>query len=148
MRPTVDCRAEPVVAALMADHAGLVGRVHRILGCLDNGNTTLAGALTRELAASFAHHVAMEEAGLFTQMRKCTTAAARIDRLIGDDRRVIARLSHPASLVEPERLRQALAELVDHIGSEDADLFPLALSALPAKCWDVVEDVHQRYLTL
>jgi hypothetical protein len=54
----------------------------------------------------------------------------------------------PRILDDPQKLRASLADLVRYADTQDQELFPYALQALPWERWGLVEDVQQQFLTV
>jgi hypothetical protein len=71
-----------------------------------------------------------------------------IDQLTVQGGRLLGVLRSPGIVDDPERLRAGLADLVRYGETQDHELFPYALEALPWERWGVVEDIHQRFLTV
>jgi hypothetical protein len=129
----------------MADHAWISTRVRWIKEALDRRDTDGLGSLVAGLAKTFAHHAAVEEAGLFTQLRGAGEALEEVAELIADHRRIVAGLTADTAS-SPDQLRRVLDELVCHAQVEDNDLFPYAMQMLPNERWGQVEEIHQRMM--
>ncbi len=136
------CEAEPVIEALMADHAWIASRVRaitRALGQNDTGNVQLLAA---ELAEEFGRHAALEEAGLFTQLREAGEAVDEVERLTVEHRQLAEGFS--ASVKSGgDSLGILLAMLMRHAQAEDNDLFPYAMQMLPNECWEEISRVDR-----
>ena len=141
------CEAVPVIETLMDNHTEIAARVRRIIQALDEHRLVQAAEFTTQLAATFAHHTAIEEAGLFAQLKESGTTTDDLDRLVIEHARLRAALGDPGFISEPSRLRTVLADLLRHAQGEDTNLFPLALQVLPTQRWDLIEAVHQQLLT-
>lgn len=132
------CEAEPLVTALMDDHAVIADLAYRAGQALEAGDTASAGSLMAELAGRFEVHSFKEDTGLFAELAAAGEAVGEVERLLADHRRLRPLLASPGLAGQPDRLRAALADLEVHAQTEDNDLFPYALQVLPAASWDRV----------
>ncbi len=135
------CEAEPLITALMDDHAMIADLAYRALQALDAGDIETAGSLVAEVAERFEAHSLGEEAGLFAEMTAAGEAPVEMARLVADHRRLRPMLASPGLAADADRLRAALADLERHAQSEDNDLFPYALQVLPADSWDRINEI-------
>ena len=132
------CEAEPLITALMDDHAAMADLAYRAGQALDSGDIASARSLMAELSGRFEVHSFKEDAGLFAELAAAGEAAGEVERLLADHRRLRPLLASPGLAGRPDRLRAALADLELHAQTEDNDLFPYALQVLPAASWDRV----------
>lgn len=135
------CEFEGVIAELMADHEEVALLARTAESALAGGDERDAVAVSSLVAGLFALHGAKEEAGLFAEMRAEDLAVDVIARLEEEHRRIRAALAVLAR-GDTTGLGRVLAELVDHAGREDTDLFPAALALLPNDCWPRIAKVH------
>lgn len=129
------CEAQPSVAALMKDHGVIADLCYEINRALLAGDADRVRPMVEELAARFGAHSLAEESGLFAELRAAGEATAELDRLVDDHVHLRERLAERAPTRGPEQLRATLADLARHAETEDSDLFPFALQALPASAW-------------
>lgn len=137
------CEAEPLITALMDDHALIADLAYRVGQAVDSGDTGTAGLLMAELAGRFEVHSLTEDAGLFAELSAAGEAPGEVERLLADHRRLRPLLASPGLPGDPDRLRAALADLEQHAQMEDNDLFPYALQVLPAAGWDRINQAAQ-----
>jgi hypothetical protein len=116
------CEAEPVMKALMDDHAEVAALIHEITRALEDGASDLAATRTAQLAELFGRHSESEEVGLFRQLALAGEATGEVDQLLADHRRLRAGPSDSAVTSRPEHLRQLLLDLAHHAEIEDTDL--------------------------
>lgn len=135
------CEAEPLITALMDDHAAIADLAYRAGQALDSGDSAAAGSLVAELARRFEVHSLKEDARLFAELTAAGEAAVEVERLLADHLRLRPLLASPGLAGRPDRLRAALADLELHAQTEENDLFPYALQVLPAASWDRVNHV-------
>lgn len=141
------CQAVAVIKSLMDDHTAIAARVGRIDQALERHRFMELSALTAELAETFAHHDAVEEAGIFDQLRHAGKAAEAVTALADERRRLSSGLVDPAVITNPDQLRNLLGSLLRYAQVEDEELYPVALQVLPNERWGRIEDVHQLMLT-
>lgn len=138
------CEAEPLILALMDDHAVIADLAYRVGQALDAGQTATVRSLMAELAERFRVHSWQEESGLFAELARAGEATAELARLVADHDRLRPLLAAPDIASQPDRLRHALAELAEHAQTEDNDLFPYALQVLPTTSWDQINGARGR----
>lgn len=141
------CKAEPVIALLIDDHATIASMVRDAVGHLERGETDLAFESAADIEVMFGRHSRMEEKGLFAQLQAVGEAAQEVSTLIVEHRKITAGLSGAAGVRDASLLRRVLDLLTEHARTEDNDLFPFALQRLPNENWGFVEDVHRSALT-
>lgn len=130
------CEAEPLITALMDDHAVIAHLAYRVGQALDRDEISAIPALMGEMAERFEIHSLKEEAGLFAELAAAGEATAELERLLADHARLRPLLADPGIVGHPEDVRAAVAALIEHAETEDNDLFPYALQILPAPAWD------------
>jgi len=135
------CESETVIAELMADHEGIALLARAANTALAGGDVVGAVSACREIAAIFDHHGAKEEAGLFAEWQAERLDADVTARLEADHRRLELGLAQMAA-GDTSHLDQVLADLLEHAGREDTDLFPAALALLPNDAWSRIRKVH------
>jgi hemerythrin-like domain-containing protein len=131
-----DCRSQPQIAALSAEHEQLLALAAAIRRQLAAGRSLrpeLDGLI--ELLAPHAHR---EEVGLFAALRDAGVEGGYVGRFEVDHRDLedlLERAQHDvgaaASLVEL---------LEDHILREETDMFPAARQLLDAAMWEAVDE--------
>lgn len=132
------CEAEPVVQALMAEHASIASGVYRLREALADGPVEAAQALVAGLSDEFDRHSRGEEAGLFAQLLLAGEAVEEVARLTEEHVGLRAGLGDPTITARHEELGKLLDELTRHAETEDNDLFPFALQRLPDRAWSEV----------
>ena len=130
------CEAEPLITALMDDHAVIAHLAYRVGQALERDEVSTVPLLMAEMAERFELHSLKEEAGLFAELAAAGEAREELDRLLADHARLRPLLADSSIAGRPEDLRVAVAELIEHAETEDNDLFPYALQVLPAQAWD------------
>lgn len=138
------CEAEPLITALMEDHAVIAHLAYRVGQALERDEASAIPPLMAEMAELFEIHSLKEEAGLFTELAAAGEATAELDRLMADHARLRPLLADPGIAGRPEDVRVAVAELIEHAETEDNDLFPYALQVLPAPAWDRINAARDR----
>jgi hypothetical protein len=141
------CEAVPVIKSLVADHVGLAARVRRITQTLDERRDSAIAVLAEEFTSIFDHHSAVEDVGLFAQLRETGIESGEVKHLLQERRRLRAELSAAEIAGQPQRLRAVLAEVVAFGQEEIEELYPAALRKLPTDRWGEIEDQHQLMLT-
>ena len=141
------CEAVGVIESLVADHAGLTARVRRITEALDERGVGPIAILTEEFMSMFDHHSAVEDAGLFAQLRETGVEVEEVEHLLEERRRLRSELYSSAIDRQPQRLRLVLAEVLVFGQEEIEELYPAALRSLPTDRWGEIEDEHQLMLT-
>lgn len=137
------CEAEPLISALTEDHAAIADLVYRLRQAIDQADPVTARFRLSALAERFSVHSLQEEAGLFAELTAAGEAETELARLVADHARLRPLLASPALVDQPGQLRNALADLEEHAQTEDNDLFPYALQALPTSSWNwVTESDH------
>lgn len=132
------CEAEPVMKALMEDHAEVAALIREINHSVEEGGSQRAATATAQLAELFGRHSEAEEAGIFHQLVLAGEATRQIEQLLEAHRRLRSGLGDPDITLQPARLRELLLELRHHAEIEDTDLFPFALQALPSQSWHLI----------
>lgn len=128
------CDSESLVAELMSEHEEIAGLARQAAGAAANGDSQGATALCGQIARLFDAHGRREEEGLFAELRSEQLALDGLDRLEVDHRRLRERLGLLAG-GDLADLGPVLADLLDHAGREDSDLFPYALVLLSNSAW-------------
>ena len=130
------CEAEPLITALMDQHAVIADLAYQVDQALRTGATNRTQTLMVELGQRFEEHSSKEEAGLFAELAGAGEALEMLTQLWADHRRLRPLLASSGLADEPSRLRMVLADLAEHAQTEDCDLFPYALQVLSAEAWD------------
>ncbi len=110
----------------------------------DGAHREVAAILEHDFGPLLAHHTAKEERGLFTQLRASWEADDRLDALVDEHRAMDEQLAIVAAGGPgwEDVLVALVADLAEHVLSEETDLFPYALYELSPAQWQAVEDVH------
>ncbi|HET9733472.1 MAG TPA: hemerythrin domain-containing protein [Acidimicrobiales bacterium] len=136
------CEAEPLITALMADHAVLADLAYQARHALDGGDPSRGAPLIVAIAERFRLHSLKEEEGLFAELAGAGAgeASLELERLRGEHDRLREALGTQDLIYDVERCRDTLGELLAHAETEDDDLFPYALQLLPSDSWDRIND--------
>jgi hypothetical protein len=129
------CRSRALLAKLGEDHARLALQCHRLLVAIAAGDVDAAADAVAVLAGQLRPHSALEEAGLYQELR---AAGIETGGLFEDHARVDAAVA-AAVRGDPGAwagLPAALSELQAHIDREEYDLFPAAHQLLDDPAWD------------
>jgi hemerythrin-like domain-containing protein len=133
-----DCRTEPEIAALSADHE----RLGSILAAIDGAVTASEDRRRRELVAELASvlvpHAEREEHGIFQALRSAAVDEHYVARFEADHDEIERLLA----LADDRANALVLVTLLrDHILVEESDLFPAAHQLLSSSDWAAVEAV-------
>jgi hypothetical protein len=117
------------------------GGAQLVAGRLDDAARTC-----RVISAILGPHTAVEEDGLFSELFR--EFPAPLDVLTHEHRRIEAVLGEAADLTPtdplwPERLRDALGLLREHLLKEQDGVFPAAIISLDGDQWEAVECVRR-----
>jgi hemerythrin-like domain-containing protein len=137
----------PALGALGAEHDRILDLAGRVQRAIARGDASSAHADFTALVADLRVHTAVEEAGLFTELRA-----------VGEFDGHVAGLSreHDATWETIDRLAAMgatggeweaavvsfLDELQDHIGREEYDLYPASIPALASEGWERAADAR------
>lgn len=139
------CRDRSPIDDLAKEHERVLDLGYQLRRLAREGaHREAAAILEHDFVPLLAHHTAKEERGLFTQLRASWEADDRLDALVDEHRAMEAQLAIVA-LGAPgweDVLVALVADLAEHVLSEETDLFPYALYELSADQWQAVEDVH------
>jgi hemerythrin-like domain-containing protein len=138
------CESRAAILELMSEHEAIALRVRQASSALAEGDSITAVSACRDVALLFHAHGAKEEAGLFVEWRAEGLNGGVIDRLEDEHRRLEAGLALPAG-GDAAGLAITFADLLDHAGREDSDLFPAALQLLSNDAWARIEKVHYEH---
>lgn len=132
-----DCRSQPVIAALSAEHDQLGSLTILIEQAIHAGDATNAWRHLTDLATLLAAHTASEEAGLFADLLAAGELTDAVFARCAEHDEISAAVDaagQPDS--DPvrweETARRALTLLAEHIWREETDVFPAAALALAA----------------
>ena len=131
-----DCRSQPQIAALSAEHERLLA----ITAAIRRG--LAAGRAVRpeldELTELLAPHAQKEEVGLFAVLRQAGVAEDYVGHFEEEHRRLEGLLETAGS---EDQAATALVDLLDeHILREETDMFPAARQLLDAAQWDTIDE--------
>ncbi len=141
------CLANTVIDDLTREHDAVVGLIRTVGDQMVRGRMGEAAATCRAISALLAPHTVVEEEGLFAelfrefpgQLEALTREHRQIERVLDE-----AAAGAPADLLWPERLREALGMLREHILKEQDGVFPAAIISLDGDQWEDVEAVRRR----
>lgn len=131
------CREFPLIGQLSEEHWDIeecAGALRRAVG---EGRHGEAVTLLEELLARLMPHTALEEGGLFAELRADGPLAEEVERLCAEHADIHGVLGaiDPAAPDWPAVLA-ALDLLRRHIDHEEHGLFPAAVIMLPLAAWD------------
>jgi hypothetical protein len=141
------CLANTVIDELTREHDAVVGLIRTAADQMVAGRRDELAATCRAISALLAPHTAVEEEGLFRELFR--EFPGQLDALTGEHRQIERVLDEaanetPADVLWPERLRDALGVLREHILKEQDGVFPAAIISLDGDQWEDVEAVRRR----
>jgi hemerythrin-like domain-containing protein len=136
-----------VIGELTREHDAVVSLIRTASGQLIGGRLDEAATTCRVISALLAPHTAVEEEGLFAQLFR--EFPGQLDALCQEHRHIEdvldeAAAGTPSDPLWPERLRDALGVLREHILKEQDGVFPAAIISLDGDQWEDVESVRRR----
>jgi len=142
------CRQIPLIRDYVAEHDRATVHGDNALRALDQSDPAGAKAHLEAMARELESHWRGEENGLFAIMRREAAYAEHISPLVAEHRE-LAQLLGSVDLADPvdqQRVRDAVAELAEHISKEEDGLFPMSLIELSGAEWDTAmaawEEAH------
>lgn len=141
------CLANTMIEELTREHDAVVGLIRSVGAQLVAGDLSGVAATCRAVSALLAPHVIVEEEGLFPELFR--EFPGRLETLTIEHRQIERVLEEaeygvPADLSWPERVRDGLGILREHILKEQDGVFPAAIISLDTEQWETVERVRQR----
>ncbi len=141
------CLANTVIEELTREHDAVVGLIRTIGDQVVAGHMHEVAATCRAISALLGPHVIVEEEGLFPELFR--EFPGQLDALTHEHRQVERVLEEaadgvPADRHWPERLRECLGILREHILKEQDGVFPAAIISLDADQWESIERVRRR----
>ena len=131
-----DCRSQPQIAALSAEHERLLAITAAIRRGLATGRAVRPEL--DELTELLAPHAQKEEVGLFAVLRESGVADDYVGHFEAEHRRLEGLLETAGS---EDQAATALVDLLDeHILREETDMFPAARQLLDAAQWDAIDE--------
>lgn len=131
------CRAFPAIAALTTQHEQIQDTAGLLREAIGRGDHDGARRLLTELTGQLAPHVAIEEQGLFAELRHDDTARATAEQLCAEHAQLHAALrAPPPDQPDWQPVLAALDLLRAHIDKEEYGVFPAAVILLPIAAWD------------
>jgi hypothetical protein len=129
----------PLIRDFIAEHDHVVDVGDRMFRALDDADTSTAAALLADAKQSLVAHWRGEESGIFTVMAAQEDEYAEyVDRLVREHRELAALLDRVdiTDAGDQLALKEAFADLAEHITREEDGLFPASLTALTGDDWD------------
>jgi hemerythrin-like domain-containing protein len=141
------CQSLTTIDELTREHDAVVDLIGHVREAHRDGRVTRMAELAREIAAVLGPHTQVEEHGLFPAL--AAEFPEKIAVLEAEHRRIEAVLAEAdgpflADPTWPERLRETLDLLREHILKEQDGVFPAALAFLDPEQWEAVEAVRRR----
>jgi hemerythrin-like domain-containing protein len=137
------CQALESIDELTQEHEEVVRLISRLRRAHQDGDATRMAKVAREVARVLGPHTQVEEHGLFPAL--AGEFPDQIAALEAEHRHIEAVLAEaadgatPSDPTWPDRLKDALAMLRDHILKEQDGVFPAALANLSIEEWEAVE---------
>ena len=131
-----DCRCEPEIAALSADHDQLISILHQLGRAAESEDTDLLVRTAGDLRSRLNQHATREEQGLFVQLR-AEVGDAYVEAFAADHDRIHALVAAAAD-GDVGAAKDLDRVLRDHILLEESDLFPAAHQLLSPAQWNAV----------
>jgi iron-sulfur cluster repair protein YtfE (RIC family) len=132
------CRQIPLIRDYIAEHERATDLAGDTVRAIEHGDLETAQRSMTRMSAELTSHWQGEENGLFRIMRREQDYAEYIANLVLEHRQ-LADLLAAVDIADPrdqEKLRTAMAELLEHISKEEDGLFPASLTALTGRDWD------------
>jgi hemerythrin-like domain-containing protein len=141
------CLANTVIDELTREHDAVVGLIRSVGEQVVAGRLDEVAAICRAISALLEPHTAVEEEGLFPELFR--EFPGQLEALTREHRQIEQVLEEaasgtPADLLWPERLRDCLGSLREHILKEQDGVFPAAIISLDGGQWENVEQVRRR----
>ena len=136
-----DCRSQPAIADLSADHDRLRSLTAELRRTVRGGDRARLPDVTSRLAVVLVPHGEREERGVFAALAAAGVDPAYVERFTRDHDALDALLDAASHGDTDAAL--ALADLLDgHLLREESDLFPAARQLLSPADWDLVAAAH------
>nr|WP_299037961.1 hemerythrin domain-containing protein [uncultured Pseudokineococcus sp.] len=129
------CRDVVLIGQLTAEHEAVVNAGGLLQRAVAAGETHRAVRLLEELESLLHPHTALEERGLFAELRQDEVFTEHVDRLCGEHRDLDERLAVCRG-GDWSGLEALLFALREHIEKEENGLFPAALTSLDGDQWE------------
>jgi hemerythrin-like domain-containing protein len=138
------CIEFPLVKQLIEEHEAIEDAAGRLRSLVEQGRVQEARQQLNVLVDLLASHVAIEEGGLFAELRKDGMLAAEVEQLCvqhTDMHEALGAVTGP--FPDWEAVLAAVDVLRQHILDEEYDLFPAAAMSLPISTWDRITPALQ-----
>jgi len=132
------CRHVSLIRDYIAEHERVTDLGGDAVRAIAGDDLERAHRCINEMAALLASHWQGEENGIFRVMQREDEYASYIAPLIEEHRELAELLAtvDVGDRADQERIRHAVAELLEHISKEEDGLFPASLTALSGQDWD------------
>jgi hypothetical protein len=132
------------VRQLTKEHEAIEDAAGRLRPLVEQGRLHEAERQLTVLVDLLASHIAIEEGGLFAELRQDGTLAAEVEQLCVQHKDVHAALGAVTGASPDWRaVLTALEVLRQHFVDEEYDLFPAAVVTLPISTWDRITPALQ-----
>ena len=131
-----DCRTEPEIAALSADHERLDSILAGISRAVAASDEDRRRELVDELRTVLLPHTKREERGIFAALRSALVDERYLARFEAEHDELERLL---AGAGDPTYALRLVTLLRDHILVEESDLFPAAHQVLSSTDWDTID---------
>jgi hemerythrin-like domain-containing protein len=141
------CLANTMIEELTREHDAVVGLIRSVGERTVAGDMQAVAATCRAISALLGPHVIVEEEALFPELFR--EFPGRLEALTVEHRQVERVLEEaafgvPIDRLWPERLREAMGVLREHILKEQDGVFPAAIISFDRDQWERVERVRRR----
>lgn len=133
------CREFPLVGQLTAEHTAIEEVAGSLRRSVTEGRHADALHLLDQLVGLLVRHTAIEETGLFAELRAEGSLAEAVAKLCAehdDIHGVLGAVDRTGPAPDWPAVLAALDRLHRHIDNEEHGLFPAAVVALPIPAWD------------
>lgn len=136
------CREFPLIGRLTAEHVTIEETAGLLRRAVIEGRHAGARGLLDRLVALLEPHTAVEEDGLFRELRAEGTLVEGVDRLCAEHAEIHLGLNGvDRAAPDWSGVLATLRTLHRHIDNEEHGLFPAAAIALPMTAWDRITPI-------
>jgi hypothetical protein len=131
------CRDFPLIGRLSEEHWQIEETAGALRRAINGSRYGEAVSLLDELLAQLIPHTAVEESGLFAELRAEGSLAEAVDKLCGEHDEIHG-VFGAIDRADPDwaAVLEAIGKLHRHIDGEEHGLFPASVIMLPISAWD------------